>query len=72
MQRIQIIRASAREILDSRGHPTVEASVFLSNGSVGVACVPSGASTGTHEARELRDGVRTARRRRGGGWGAAP
>lgn len=59
MQRIQIIRASAREILDSRGHPTVEASVFLSNGSVGVACVPSGASTGTHEARELRDGVRT-------------
>ncbi len=59
MQKIQIVRASAREILDSRGNPTVEASVFLSNGTVGVAAVPSGASTGSHEAHELRDGGRT-------------
>ena len=46
----------AREILDSRGNPTVEAKVILENGLFGVAKVPSGASTGTHEALELRDG----------------
>jgi enolase len=46
----------AREILDSRGNPTVEADVFLSNGMMGRAAVPSGASTGEHEAVELRDG----------------
>src|SRR5690606_40506773 len=46
----------AREILDSRGNPTVEAEVFLSSGVVGRAAVPSGASTGEHEAVELRDG----------------
>ena len=46
----------AREILDSRGNPTVEADVFLSNGIMGRAAVPSGASTGTREAIELRDG----------------
>nr|WP_282101741.1 phosphopyruvate hydratase [Corynebacterium callunae] len=46
----------AREILDSRGNPTVEAEVFLDDGSHGVAGVPSGASTGVHEAHELRDG----------------
>jgi enolase len=46
----------AREILDSRGNPTVEAEVFLSTGSSGRAAVPSGASTGEHEAIELRDG----------------
>ncbi len=46
----------AREILDSRGRPTVEAEVYLANGAVGVAQVPSGASTGTFEAHELRDG----------------
>src|ERR1700746_2585264 len=46
----------AREILDSRGNPTVEAEVFLADGSVGRAAVPSGASTGEHEAVELRDG----------------
>ncbi len=46
----------AREILDSRGNPTVEAKVILENGFVGVGKVPSGASTGTHEALELRDG----------------
>ncbi len=46
----------AREILDSRGNPTVHVSVLLSDGSVGSAAVPSGASTGAHEAVELRDG----------------
>jgi enolase len=46
----------AREILDSRGNPTVEVDVRLSNGSLGRAAVPSGASTGAHEAVELRDG----------------
>jgi enolase len=46
----------AREILDSRGNPTVEADVFLDDGSMGRAAVPSGASTGEHEAVELRDG----------------
>src|SRR5277367_6797758 len=46
----------AREVLDSRGNPTVEAEVVLANGSAGRAIVPSGASTGEHEAVELRDG----------------
>ena len=46
----------AREILDSRGNPTVEVEVYLADGSVGRAAVPSGASTGAHEAIELRDG----------------
>lgn len=46
----------ARQILDSRGFPTVEADVILEDGSIGRAAVPSGASTGTHEALELRDG----------------
>ncbi|MBP9749844.1 MAG: phosphopyruvate hydratase [Candidatus Pacebacteria bacterium] len=46
----------ARQILDSRGNPTVEADVFLADGSMGRAAVPSGASTGSHEAHELRDG----------------
>ena len=45
-----------REILDSRGNPTVEAEVTLAGGEVGRAAVPSGASTGEHEAVELRDG----------------
>ena len=44
-----------RQILDSRGNPTVEVDVFTSNGSFGRAAVPSGASTGIHEAVELRD-----------------
>lgn len=48
---------TAREILDSRGNPTVEADVTLSNGSFGRAASPSGASTGSHEAIELRDGA---------------
>src|SRR5437773_4096198 len=46
----------AREVLDSRGNPTVEADVHLVGGAIGTAIVPSGASTGTHEAVELRDG----------------
>ena len=45
-----------REILDSRGNPTVEVDVILEDGSLGRAAVPSGASTGAHEAVELRDG----------------
>jgi enolase len=45
----------AREILDSRGNPTVEVDVVLEDGSLGRAAVPSGASTGEHEAVELRD-----------------
>jgi len=45
----------AREVLDSRGNPTVEAEVFLADGAMGRAIVPSGASTGEHEAVELRD-----------------
>src|SRR6056297_3166858 len=49
----------AREILDSRGNPTVEVDVFLEDGSFGRAAVPSGASTGVHEAVELRDGDKT-------------
>src|SRR5436309_9737942 len=49
----------AREILDSRGNPTVEVDVFLSGNAVGRAAVPSGASTGEHEAWELRDGDKT-------------
>lgn len=52
---MKITEISARQILDSRGTPTVEAKVKLSNGAVGVASVPSGASTGAHEAHELRD-----------------
>ncbi|HEV3036944.1 MAG TPA: phosphopyruvate hydratase [Candidatus Angelobacter sp.] len=51
-----IAEIHAREILDSRGNPTVEADVFLGDGSMGRAAVPSGASTGEHEAVELRDG----------------
>ena len=46
----------AREVLDSRGNPTVEAEVYLESGYMGRAIVPSGASTGSHEALELRDG----------------
>ena len=55
MNKPQIVKCSAREILDSRGNPTVEATVFLCDGTVGVASVPSGASTGIYEAVELRD-----------------
>ncbi|MDO5380945.1 MAG: phosphopyruvate hydratase [Acidaminococcaceae bacterium] len=54
-----ITEVYAREILDSRGNPTVEVEVCLEDGSVGRAAVPSGASTGVHEAVELRDGDKT-------------
>jgi enolase len=54
-----VIEVHAREILDSRGNPTVEADVVLSSGAKGRAAVPSGASTGEHEAVELRDGDST-------------
>src|SRR5713226_958968 len=47
---------AAREILDSRGNPTIEVEVSLIGGERGIAAIPSGASTGTHEAAELRDG----------------
>src|ERR687888_1071890 len=57
----EIVDVRAREILDSRGNPTVEADVRLASGTLGRAAVPSGASTGAHEALELRDG--------GAAWG---
>lgn len=55
----KIVMIKAREILDSRGNPTVEVDVILSDGSIGRAAVPSGASTGAHEALEMRDGDAT-------------
>ncbi len=51
-----IVHVHAREILDSRGNPTIEVDIALESGATGRACVPSGASTGTYEAHELRDG----------------
>ena len=51
-----IIDVHARQILDSRGNPTIEVDVLTENGFLGRAAVPSGASTGAHEAVELRDG----------------
>ena len=56
MKKVIISKVKAREILDSRGNPTVEVDVLLSDGTLGRAAVPSGASTGEHEALELRDG----------------
>ncbi|MBR5385175.1 MAG: phosphopyruvate hydratase [Bacteroidales bacterium] len=53
---MQIVQVTGREILDSRGNPTIEAEVILDSGFVGTAAVPSGASTGENEALELRDG----------------
>src|SRR5450755_4171990 len=55
----EIVAIHAREILDSRGNPTVEADVLHASGAMGRAAVPSGASTGEHEAVELRDGDKT-------------
>jgi enolase len=52
----EIVEVAAREVLDSRGNPTVEVDITLSDGATGRAAVPSGASTGEHEAHELRDG----------------
>ena len=51
-----IKKVTAREIIDSRGNPTVEVDVILEDGTLGRAAVPSGASTGVNEALELRDG----------------
>ena len=56
MKKTVISKVKAREILDSRGNPTIEVDVFLSDGTLGRSAVPSGASTGEHEALELRDG----------------
>ena len=53
---MKIVDVKAREILDSRGNPTVEVDVTLEDGTLGRAAVPSGASTGVREALELRDG----------------
>src|ERR1700758_405251 len=61
-----IIDVHAREILDSRGNPTVEVDVTLDDGSFGRAAVPSGASTGAHEAVEMRDGDKTRYLGKGG------
>lgn len=55
-QYFEIVDVMGREILDSRGNPTVEVEVTLDDGTVGRAAVPSGASTGMYEACELRDG----------------
>src|ERR1700722_3150974 len=52
----QIAKVHARQVLDSRGNPTIEVDVYTSTGTLGRAIVPSGASTGAHEAVELRDG----------------
>ena len=59
MKEMRIAKITGREILDSRGNPTIEADVYLEGGAVGTAAVPSGASTGEHEAWELRDGDTT-------------
>ena len=56
MKEMRIAKITGREILDSRGNPTIEADVYLEGGATGTAAVPSGASTGEHEAWELRDG----------------
>ena len=55
-QMLEIVDVLGREIIDSRGNPTVEVEVVLEDGTMGRAAVPSGASTGVHEACELRDG----------------
>jgi len=56
---MEIVNVEALEVLDSRGNPTIEVSVLLDDGSYGTAIVPSGASTGIHEALEMRDGDKT-------------
>ena len=65
MSAANIAEIRAREIIDSRGNPTVEVDVRLQGGALGRAAVPSGASTGVHEALELRDGdARRSQRQR--------
>ena len=56
MEKLEIIKVIGREILDSRGNPTVEAEVYLADGTMARGAAPSGASTGEFEALELRDG----------------
>ena len=56
MKQLKISAVAGREILDSRGNPTVEVEVTLTDGTTGRGCAPSGASTGEFEALELRDG----------------
>ena len=56
MNYLEIVDVLGREILDSRGNPTVEAEITLADGTVARGCAPSGASTGEFEALELRDG----------------
>ncbi len=65
MRVVKISEITAREILDSRGMPTIEAEVALSDGAKGIASVPSGASRGSHEAHELRDGAKERFRGKG-------
>src|ERR1043166_6308485 len=65
MSNTTIKQITAREILDSRGRPTVEADVILADGTLGRASVPSGASTGINEALELRDGEKRRYQGRG-------
>ena len=59
MDRLEIVKIEGLEILDSRGYPTVQATVTLKCGACGTAAVPSGASTGKYEAHELRDGEKS-------------
>src|SRR5438067_2929570 len=68
---VAISKVHARQILDSRGNPTVEVDVTLADGSIGRAAVPSGASTGVHEAVELRDGDKSRWGGKGVGKAAA-
>ena len=60
MSNTKITKIHAREVIDSRGNPTIEAEVTLAGGAIGRAIVPSGASTGEHEAWELRDDDKNA------------
>ena len=66
MNEMEIIDVRGREIIDSRGNPTVEVDVALAGGAIGRASVPSGASTGKFEAVELRDNDRSRYRGKGG------
>ena len=72
MKDTRITRIIGREIMDSRGNPTVEAEVYLADGSMGRASVPSGASTGIYEALELRDGDAKRYNGKGGEKYSAP
>ena len=65
MDYLQIEKVIGREIMDSRGNPTVEAEVYLADGTIGRGAAPSGASTGEFEALELRDGDDSRYRRKG-------